>query len=184
MKFYSRDANAIWAVTGYSINPELQTFVPADLRIDSVGSVADGSSEANVSPLSGLTGVYRWFEETPSGLVDGIKHRVLDDIVLSKIRARFGGNLRAGFVAGAACPSDIIDFMDAIGIPVCEGYGLTETAAPSHNNPPEHAKQQGHERLHRQIRQRRQLLPVSRRIGRRPTLKQALPFIRAELPAI
>lgn len=64
----------------------------------------------------------------PLGFVDGIKHRVLDDIVLSKIRARFGGNLRAGFVAGAACPSDIIDFMDAIGIPVCEGYGLTETS--------------------------------------------------------
>lgn len=27
------------------------------------------------------------------------------------------------FVAGAACPKEIIDFMDAIGIPVCEGYG-------------------------------------------------------------
>jgi len=47
---------------------------------------------------------------------------VLVDAVLSKIRDRFGGNLRAGFVAGAACPKEIINFMDAIGIPICEGY--------------------------------------------------------------
>jgi len=32
----------------------------------------------------------------PLGLVDGLKHKILDDIVLSKIRNRFGGNLRAG----------------------------------------------------------------------------------------
>jgi len=62
------------------------------------------------------------------GFVDGIKHRLLDGLILSKIRDRFGGNLRAGFVAGAACPKEIIDFMDAIGIPICEGYGLTETS--------------------------------------------------------
>jgi long-chain acyl-CoA synthetase len=57
-----------------------------------------------------------------------MKCRVLDDVVLSKIRDRFGGRLRAGFVAGAACPAEVVDFMDAIGIPVCEGYGLTETS--------------------------------------------------------
>ncbi|KAL7519059.1 hypothetical protein ACHAWX_003856 [Stephanocyclus meneghinianus] len=62
------------------------------------------------------------------GLVDRLKYKLLDEIVLSKIRARFGGNLRAGFVAGAACPREIIEFMDAVGIPICEGYGLTETS--------------------------------------------------------
>jgi len=62
------------------------------------------------------------------GLVDGLKYKVLDALVTSKIRGRFGGNLRHGFVAGAACPKEIIDFMDNIGIPICEGYGLTETS--------------------------------------------------------
>ena len=62
------------------------------------------------------------------GLVDGLKYKVLDTLVTSKIRGRFGGNLRHGFVAGAACPKEIIDFMDDIGIPICEGYGLTETS--------------------------------------------------------
>ena len=62
-----------------------------------------------------------------SGL-SGFAHSKLDGLVLSKIRDRFGGNLRYGFVAGAACPSDIIYFMESIGVPVLEGYGLTETS--------------------------------------------------------
>jgi len=62
------------------------------------------------------------------GFLDRMQHRALDKIVLSKIRDRFGGNLRHGFVAGAACPSEVIDFLDDIGIPICEGYGLTETS--------------------------------------------------------
>ena len=44
------------------------------------------------------------------GLLDGLKYKVLDSLVTSKIRGRFGGNLRHGFVAGAACPKEIIDF--------------------------------------------------------------------------
>jgi long-chain acyl-CoA synthetase len=66
--------------------------------------------------------------EAGLGLLEGLKHRALDSLVTSKIRGRFGGNLRHGFVAGAACPREIIDFMDDIGIPICEGYGLTETS--------------------------------------------------------
>jgi len=62
------------------------------------------------------------------GFLDDMKLKVLDKVVLSKIRDRFGGNLRHGFVAGAACPSEVINFLDDIGIPICEGYGLTETS--------------------------------------------------------
>jgi len=64
----------------------------------------------------------------PLGTISTMKHSVLDKIVLSKIRDRFGGRLRYGFVAGSACPPEVLSFMDAIGIPVCEGYGLTETS--------------------------------------------------------
>lgn len=62
------------------------------------------------------------------GLLDSLRYKVLDKLVLSKIRARFGGRLRHGFVAGAACPTEVLSFMDSIGIAVCEGYGLTETS--------------------------------------------------------
>ena len=64
----------------------------------------------------------------PLSFVDRLMFKLLDEIVLSKIRGRFGDNLRVGFVAGAACPKEIVNFMDSIGIPVCEGYGLTETS--------------------------------------------------------
>jgi long-chain acyl-CoA synthetase len=64
----------------------------------------------------------------PLGFVDRLKFKLLDGIVLAKIRGRFGNNLRVGFVAGAACPKEIVEFMDSIGVPVCEGYGLTETS--------------------------------------------------------
>lgn len=64
----------------------------------------------------------------PLSFVDKLKFKLLDEVVLSKIRGRFGNNLRVGFVAGAACPAEIVEFMDSIGISVCEGYGLTETS--------------------------------------------------------
>ena len=62
------------------------------------------------------------------GFVDNLKFNVLDRIVLSKIRAKFGGRLKQGYVGGAALPAEVCNFLDDIGIPIVEGYGLTETA--------------------------------------------------------
>lgn len=73
----------------------------------------------------------------PLGPFEQLQSNLLDGAVLSKIRDRFGGKLRFGFVAGAACPVEVIDFMDDIGIPVCEGYGLTETSPIITLNVPE-----------------------------------------------
>lgn len=73
----------------------------------------------------------------PFGPIERIKFAALDRLVLSKIRDRFGGNLTRGFSGGAACPAEVIGFMDSIGIPVCEGYGLTETSPIITLNVPE-----------------------------------------------
>jgi len=73
----------------------------------------------------------------PLGMIERMKFNALNKIVLDKIRARFGGRLRHGFVAGAACPSEVLEFMDSVGIPVCEGYGLTETSPIITINTPE-----------------------------------------------
>ena len=53
---------------------------------------------------------------------------LLDRIVGRKIRSRFGGRLRAFISGGAPLPIDIAEFFEALGIPVMEGYGLTESA--------------------------------------------------------
>jgi long-chain acyl-CoA synthetase len=71
------------------------------------------------------------------GFMESLTFKALDSIVLSKIRARFGGNLRYGFVAGAACPAEVLNFMDSLGIVVLEGYGLTETSPIITINSPE-----------------------------------------------
>ncbi|MBX3274570.1 MAG: long-chain fatty acid--CoA ligase [Sandaracinaceae bacterium] len=62
-----------------------------------------------------------------SGLLD-LKHRILDKLVASKIRARFGGRLKYAFSGGAAISKEVAEFIDALGITVYEGYGLTETS--------------------------------------------------------
>jgi len=62
-----------------------------------------------------------------SGWMD-LKHRILDKLVFSKIRARFGGQLKYAISGGAALSRDVAEFVDNLGIMVYEGYGLTETS--------------------------------------------------------
>jgi long-chain acyl-CoA synthetase len=57
-------------------------------------------------------------------------------LVFEKVRAIFGGRLRF-FVSGSAPLSkDIAGFFDALGVAICEGYGLTESSAATHANLP------------------------------------------------
>ncbi len=63
-----------------------------------------------------------------SALGVDLKHRVLDKLVFSKVRERFGGRLRYAFSGGAALSPAVAEFIDSIGIMVYEGYGLTETS--------------------------------------------------------
>ena len=53
---------------------------------------------------------------------------VLNALVASKVLARLGGNMRAAMSGGAALPPDIARVFIALGLPVLQGYGLTETS--------------------------------------------------------
>jgi long-chain acyl-CoA synthetase len=73
-------------------------------------------------------------ETVPAGL--RAKHRIADRLVFSKVREPFGGRLRMPGSGGAPLAKEIIEFFDAIGIRIAEGYGLTEcTTAASTNRP-------------------------------------------------
>lgn len=52
----------------------------------------------------------------------------LRPLVYRKILAAFGGRLRLGICGAAPIDPEIISFMDAIGLHILQGYGLTETA--------------------------------------------------------
>jgi long-chain acyl-CoA synthetase len=70
------------------------------------------------------------------GPVLAAQRALADRLVFQKVRALFGGRLQF-FVSGSAPLSkDIAEFFDALGIKICEGYGLTESSAATHANLP------------------------------------------------
>jgi long-chain acyl-CoA synthetase len=56
------------------------------------------------------------------------QHKLFDRVVMSKVRERFGSNLKYAISGGAAIPHEVANFIDALGINVYEGYGLSETS--------------------------------------------------------
>lgn len=52
----------------------------------------------------------------------------MDSIFLVRVRSMLGGELRGTISGGGALPAHIDEFFNAIGIPVYEGYGMTETS--------------------------------------------------------
>ncbi len=59
--------------------------------------------------------------------------KVFDALVFSKIRERLGGRLRVAASGAAPLGKDLADFYAAIGMPLVEGYGLTECGVVSLN---------------------------------------------------
>jgi long-chain acyl-CoA synthetase len=57
-----------------------------------------------------------------------IPARLADRVVFSKIREAMGGRFRGSISGGGALPAHVDEFFNVIGIPVYEGYGMTECA--------------------------------------------------------
>jgi long-chain acyl-CoA synthetase len=66
--------------------------------------------------------------DSEAGLALRLQWRIADKLVFSKIRAGTGGNLRIVFSGGAPLSKELAEFFWAIGIPIYQGYGLTETS--------------------------------------------------------
>ncbi|MGJ7904893.1 AMP-dependent synthetase/ligase [Actinopolyspora sp. H202] len=63
------------------------------------------------------------------GLALRAKHFVFDKLVYSKLRASLGGRCVAAVSGGAPLGERLTHFYFGVGVPILEGYGLTETTA-------------------------------------------------------
>ena len=61
-------------------------------------------------------------------LIENILNFFCDVLVRKKIRNQFGGHLRAFVSGGGALDKNIGEFLNAIGLPTLQGYGLTEAS--------------------------------------------------------
>jgi len=68
-------------------------------------------------------------------LFEKIINSILTILVRKKIKKQFGGNLKAFVSGGGALDKEIGEFLNAIGLPTLQGYGLTETSPVVSCNP-------------------------------------------------
>ncbi|HEX7186554.1 MAG TPA: long-chain fatty acid--CoA ligase [Thermoanaerobaculia bacterium] len=70
---------------------------------------------------------WRLKRQSPPGLL-GIKLKLADKLVFSKIKARLGGRFEFALSGGAPLARDVAEFFWGAGIEIYEGYGLSETS--------------------------------------------------------
>jgi long-chain acyl-CoA synthetase len=118
------------------VKPTLMCGVP---RIfEKIYSGANAKAKAGGGPKAKI---FDWAFSTSAGIkakqragasagpLDGVQMAVADKLVFSKIRQATGGRMRLMVSGSAALNGDVARWFDAAGMPVIEGYGLTENSA-------------------------------------------------------
>jgi long-chain acyl-CoA synthetase len=67
-------------------------------------------------------------DKKPFSLMERLINFICEKLVRKKIKKQFGGNLKAFISGGGALDKEVGSFLNAIGLPTLQGYGLTETS--------------------------------------------------------
>ncbi|MDL9937375.1 long-chain fatty acid--CoA ligase [Gordonia sp. ABSL1-1] len=94
------------------------------------GKIFDAAAETAIA-YSAAT------ERGQAGLLLKIKHTIFDALVYKKLRTALGGECAMAISGGAPLGARLGHFFSGVGIPVYEGYGLTETTAAFSVNTPD-----------------------------------------------
>ena len=68
-------------------------------------------------------------------LIEKLQNFICEKLVRKKIRSQFGGSLKAFISGGGALDKEVGIFLNSIGLPTLQGYGLTETSPVVSCNP-------------------------------------------------
>ncbi|MDA9604546.1 long-chain fatty acid--CoA ligase [Candidatus Pelagibacter sp.] len=112
-------------------SPEIMTAVPRFYqnlyqKINSSFSKAAGLKKILIHKTIKL-GKKRLNKEKFS-LTENLINFVCENLVRKKIKKQFGGSLKAFVSGGGALDKEVGSFLNAIGLPTLQGYGLTETS--------------------------------------------------------
>jgi long-chain acyl-CoA synthetase len=124
------------------VRPTVMTGVPRvyekiQARIMEKGSAAPGFKGTlfKWAVRAGTAGAGARLHGKSAGPFTSLQWHVADRLVFSKVREGTGGRLRFVVSGSAPLPANVAEFFMAIGLPIIEGYGLTETAPVLTVNP-------------------------------------------------
>lgn len=114
------------------INPTMMSTVPRMLekiydKILNSGKKLKGANRWIFFWAVNVAKKYKIEEEDRSWCYS-IKHNIADKLVYSTLRKNIGGNFDIVVSGAASIQAHLASFFSAIGMPVFEGYGLTETS--------------------------------------------------------
>ena len=112
-------------------SPEIMTAVPRFYqnlyqKINSTFNKAEGFKKFLVNQTVNLG--RKKLEKKPISLIENFLNFMCEKLVRKKIKNQFGGNLKAFISGGGALDKEVGSFLNAIGLPTLQGYGLTETS--------------------------------------------------------
>ena len=126
------------------VRPTLMTGVPRVFEKLHARIMEKGLSEPGIK-----NAIFRWavgageargqaqLRGRRTGLVGSLQASLADRLVFAKIRENLGDRIRYLVSGSAPLPASIAEFFQGIGLPIIEGYGLTETAPILTVNPPD-----------------------------------------------
>ena len=75
------------------------------------------------------------FNKIKFNFAEKIQNFLCERLVRRKIKKQFGGSLKAFVSGGGALDKEVGQFLNSIGLPTLQGYGLTETSPVVSCNP-------------------------------------------------